>query len=68
MAGCACNSPSKIHKRPNPIRSSRRPAGSAAHAAVRLVACRPPGTAASLPLAPAQTALTRTNISSATIP
>jgi len=68
MAGWACNSPSKIHNRPNPIRSSRRPAGSAAHAAARPVACPAPGIGARRALAPAQTALTRRKISSATIP
>ena len=64
MAGCACNIPSKIHNRPNPSRSSRRPAGSAAHAAARLAV---PRDGASLPLAATHTALTRPKISNARI-
>ena len=69
MAGWACSIPSKIHNRPNPSRSSRRPAGSAAHAAA-CPAARPvvPRDGASLPLAAAHTAPTRPKISSARIP
>src|SRR5450432_2762565 len=33
IAGCACKIPSKIHNRPNPIRSKARPAGSAGRCA-----------------------------------
>ena len=71
MAGWACSIPSKIHNKPNPSRSSRRPVGSAAHPAARPVPR--PGVArdgASLPLhlAVAHTVPTRPKISSARIP